>query len=85
MAQLRHQFLASVMASLTYYFVSYPCDTVKSNIQSGASNLKKMMKEKFWRQKSFTSGLTITLVRGVIKDSTVFVTYENCRRFFLGL
>lgn len=80
-AKLSSQIGSSFITSLMYNYWGYPFDTFKTNVQSGASTVKNLIKNKFWKQKSYKQGMIICLLRGLIVDSTNLTVYQRSRNF----
>ena len=81
-ALLSSQVGSAIFAGLIYNLWAYPFDTFKTNIQSGkCSDIKSMIAAKCWRQKCYKQGMMVSLMRGLIADSTNLIMYENARNF----
>ena len=40
---------AGSLAGILYQILSFPFDTIKTNVQSGRKDFKTMLKDRFWR------------------------------------
>lgn len=84
-ARLVSQVGSAFIAGLIYNLWGYPFDTIKTNVQSGKATLKSLIKDKFWRQKSYKQGMVICVFRGLIVDSTNLTVYERVKNFMVRL
>ncbi len=74
-AKLSSQMGSSFIAGLIYNLWGYPFDTFKTNVQSGKASVRSMIENKFWRQKSYKQGMVISVMRGLMVDSTNLIVY----------
>lgn len=89
------QMLAGAAAGVSYNFVFYPADTVKSRMQTedvfqSASDVKRrtfwMVGKSLWKQHGLTGmyrGCGITVARSAPSSAFIFCTYEALR-YYLG-
>ena len=85
------QMLGGAAAGMSYNFVFYPADTIKSRMQTedasvvkGRSTFLGVGKE-LWRQqglKGFYRGCGITVFRAAPSSAIIFTIYEALRRYF---
>ena len=89
---IRELLLAGAIAGMTYNFICYPADTIKSRMQTEEIGPGKMTKQRFWtvaqaiwtRQgiKGFYRGCGITVGRAAPSSAVIFTTYEAlCNQF----
>ena len=65
--------------------VTYPLDTIKTNMQSTLKrDAGELVRNRFWRERSFRLGFMISVLRSVIIDGTNFAVFENCRQFLVS-
>ncbi|KAK5458380.1 mitochondrial ornithine carrier protein [Exophiala xenobiotica] len=86
------QMLAGAAAGMSYNFVFYPADTIKSRMQTSATEgvgVKKMTfastGRDLWREqglKGFYRGCGITVFRSAPSSAIIFSIYEALRRYF---
>ncbi|KIX01750.1 uncharacterized protein Z518_09477 [Rhinocladiella mackenziei CBS 650.93] len=86
------QMFAGAAAGMSYNFVFYPADTIKSRMQTSATEAAGIKKSSFlstghelWREqglKGFYRGCGITVVRSAPSSAIIFSIYEALRRYF---
>lgn len=63
------------MAGLLYNIYAYPIDVIKTNLATGKSTVSNLIRDKFWQGRNFRMGMGLSLVRGVLADSSCLVVY----------
>lgn len=86
------QMLAGAAAGMSYNFVFYPADTIKSRMQTSVGEAADMKRGTFastgrdlWREqglKGFYRGCGITVFRAAPSSAIIFSIYEALRRYF---
>ena len=85
------QMLGGAAAGMSYNFVFYPADTIKSRMQTEDMGLTKGrgtflgVGRELWRQqglKGFYRGCGITVFRAAPSSAIIFTIYEALRKFF---
>jgi ornithine carrier protein len=86
------QMVAGAAAGMSYNFVFYPADTIKSRMQTSTNDtlgLKKMTfastGRELWKEqglKGFYRGCGITVFRAAPSSAIIFSIYEALRRYF---
>jgi len=85
------QMLAGATAGMSYNFVFYPADTIKSRMQTSveAMGVKKLSfvhtGRELWREqglRGFYRGCGITVFRAAPSSAIIFSIYEALRRYF---
>lgn len=71
--------LAGALAGMTFHLLTYPIDTIKTNIQAG-ENLKRAVYAAF--QYSKLKGYNIVLTRAAAINSSSFLVYEKSQQYF---
>ena len=89
---IHHQLLAGAMAGMSYNFICFPADTVKSRMQTQSLTLARESRPTFgnvtrtlWRQQglaAFYRGCGITLLRAAPSSALIFTVYESLNRRF---
>ena len=84
--------LAGAIAGMTYNFIAYPADTIKSRMQTEEVGPGNMRKQRFWAvarniwaQKGLRglySGCGITVGRAAPSSAIIFTTYEALCNFY---
>ncbi|KAL2436730.1 Amino-acid transporter arg-13 [Exophiala dermatitidis] len=87
------QMCAGAAAGMSYNFVFYPADTVKSRMQTSAADIAAVKRMTFastaqelWREqglKGFYRGCGITVFRSAPSSAIIFVIYETLRKYFV--
>jgi hypothetical protein len=71
-----------MLCGLAYNMWGYPFDAIKTNMQSGKFNkLGELIRSKFWKGRNFKQGLLVSLLRGLLVDSSNLLVYERSRNF----
>lgn len=83
---------AGAIAGMTYNFISYPADTIKSRMQTEEVGPGDMRKQRFWAVarniwaqqglRGFYSGCGITVGRAAPSSAIIFTTYEALCSFY---
>ncbi|EXJ88289.1 solute carrier family 25, member 46 [Capronia coronata CBS 617.96] len=86
------QMCAGAAAGMSYNFIFYPADTIKSRMQTSVAEKSVMNKMTFastgrelWREqglKGFYRGCGITVFRSAPSSAIIFSIYETLRRYF---
>ncbi|KAI9709328.1 MAG: hypothetical protein M1820_003448 [Bogoriella megaspora] len=86
------QMIAGAVAGMSYNFVFYPADTIKSRMQTEDATASTSGRRKFgaiatalWREqgvKGMYRGCGITVGRAAPSSALIFTVYESLRRFF---
>ena len=87
------QLFAGAMAGVSYNFIFYPADTIKSRMQTGdVSQAVSGKKKTFWDVgqtlwqkhglRGFYRGCGITVARAAPSSAFIFVVYEGLRNWF---
>lgn len=85
------QMLGGAVAGMSYNFVFYPADTIKSRMQTEEASLSKGRStflgvgRELWQQhglKGFYRGCGITVFRAAPSSAIIFTIYEALRKFF---
>lgn len=84
------QMVGGAAAGMSYNFVFYPADTIKSRMQTEDATLKGRstfvgVGKELWRQqglKGFYRGCGITVLRAAPSSAIIFTIYEALRKFF---
>ncbi|KAK5092081.1 mitochondrial ornithine carrier protein [Exophiala xenobiotica] len=85
------QMLGGAAAGMSYNFVFYPADTIKSRMQTEEASLSKgrstflAVGRELWQQhglKGFYRGCGITVFRAAPSSAIIFTIYEALRKFF---
>lgn len=84
------QMLGGAAAGMSYNFIFYPADTIKSRMQTEDVTSKGRgtflgVGKKLWRQqglKGFYRGCGITVFRSAPSSAIIFTIYEGLRKFF---
>jgi len=85
------QMLGGAAAGMSYNFVFYPADTIKSRMQTEEASLSKgrstflVVGRELWQQhglKGFYRGCGITVFRAAPSSAIIFTIYEALRKFF---
>jgi solute carrier family 25 carnitine/acylcarnitine transporter 20/29 len=71
-------FLAGGIAGMTSWFITYPIDTMKTRKQLNKDKNIKMLD--LIKQGNLYNGLSITLLRAFIVNSTCFYIYEFSKK-----
>ena len=89
---IHHQLLAGAMAGMSYNFICFPADTVKSRMQTQALTLARHSRPNFgsvtltlWREQglvAFYRGCGITLLRAAPSSALIFTIYESLNARF---
>jgi mitochondrial ornithine carrier protein len=82
------QMIAGALAGMSYNFVFYPADTIKSRMQTAASETKGTFLRtgaELWQEsgvKGFYRGCGITVFRAAPSSAIIFSIYEALRKYF---
>jgi len=86
------QMVAGAAAGMSYNFVFYPADTIKSRMQTSTSDVLGLQKMTFastgrelWKEqglKGFYRGCGITVFRAAPSSAIIFSIYEALRKYF---
>ena len=89
---IHQQMLAGAVAGMSYNFMFYPADTIKSRMQTGEAGRLTGGKRTFaavgkglWREqglKGMYRGCGITVARSAPSSALIFTVYESLRRYF---
>ena len=69
---------AGAVAGLTYNLLTYPVDTIKSNIQAGMP-LKEALRNSFMLSKAV--GYKVVMLRALFGNSSAFLAYETAQKY----
>lgn len=74
--------MAGGLAGITYHLLTYPIDTVKTNIQNG-ENFKNACKAAV--EYSKLKGYKVVLLRAGLVNSSSFLVYEKAQEYVTAL